>query len=116
MKLCMRVLWVSMLAAGCAESGSDSVADVTQGVGSTMTIKGRVFFNDRRDHGLFSARKTQSGAAGTKCGSSGAGCTVNLLAAQYMVVDVIEVDRGYFAPTAWNCKAEEVLQSVAVNA
>jgi hypothetical protein len=107
-----RIVLLLMLAAGCAAEMEPEAT--TQPISAaTVTIKGRVFFNDRRDHGLFSARRTLSGAVGTKCGTSGASCTVNWLAGQYMVVDVIERDTG-FAPTDWNCKAEDVLSSVAV--
>jgi hypothetical protein len=38
---------------------------------NTVTLHGRVFFNDRREHGLFSARKTRSGAKGTRCNPDG---------------------------------------------
>ncbi len=89
--------------------------------GQTATLHGRVFFNDRRRNGLFSARKTVGGSPGTRCTpegkrNDGSSCSLNLLGAQYMVVDVIERDEGYFAPTAWDCKNRDVLQSVPVNA
>jgi hypothetical protein len=104
-----------VLAAGCAADPlPEDVAGAEQAVAQAVTISGRVFYNDRRDHGLFSARRTPSGAVGTKCGTSGASCTVRSLGGQYMVVDVIERDTGYFAPTDWNCRQEDVLTSVAV--
>jgi hypothetical protein len=46
---------------------------------------------------------------------TGRRAAINLLAAQYMVVDVIERDEGYFLPTAWDCKHEDLLRSVPVN-
>lgn len=87
---------------------------------TTMTIHGRVFYNDRRQDGLFAARRTKTGAIGTRCNPSGqrddgSACTTNWLGAQYMVVDVIERDEGFFAPTAWDCKNEDILASVAVS-
>src|SRR6185503_12403551 len=89
-------------------------------VAGKVSIAGKVFYNDRRDHGLFSARKDLTGATGAKCGTAGVradgtACATNWLGAQYMVVDVIERDSGYFAPLAWDCKQEETLASVAVN-
>lgn len=86
----------------------------------TATISGTVFYNDRRKHGLFESRRNPDGAPGERCDPNGVRddgrvCSVNWLGAQYMVVDVIEIDKGYFAPTAWNCKKEKVIASVAVN-
>ena len=90
-------------------------------VNSTVTIHGKVFYNDRRKHGLFSARRTPANALGTRCDPDGfrddgiTRCSENWLGAQYMVIDVIELDEGYFAPTAWDCVQEDKLASVAVN-
>ena len=41
------------------------------GASSTVTIRGRVFFNDRRNHGPFSSRRELDGDVGTKCGTDG---------------------------------------------
>jgi hypothetical protein len=88
---------------------------------STVTVSGRVFYNDRRQDGLFAARRTPSGAVGTRCDpggrrDDGTPCSLNWLGAQYMVVDVYERDEGYFAPTAWDCKHEDLQASATVGA
>lgn len=87
---------------------------------ATATITGTVFYNDRRTHGLFSARRGPDGETGKRCNPAGqrddgSACSLNWLGAQYMVVDIIELDKGYIAPTAWNCKKEDVIASVAVD-
>jgi len=88
--------------------------------GSSITIRGAVFYNDRRNHGLWSTRRTNTGALGTKCDTSGrradgTACSTNWLGAYYAVVDVIERDEGY-GPLDVNCKPEDVLRSVAIAA
>jgi hypothetical protein len=96
-----------------------TVAEDHSAVGSTTaTITGHVFYNDRRNHGDFATRRTPAGTPGTKCGNDGVfpdgtSCAQNWLGAYYAVVDVIERDDGAFG---LNCKSEEILQSVAVNA
>ena len=89
------------------------------GGSSTVTIRGRVFFNDRRNHGLFSTRRELDGDEGTKCGTDGlfndgTSCSLHWLAGYYMVVDVFERDTGYFAPSAWDCTQSDKLASAAV--
>lgn len=112
---------------GELEDPPDWVPDYTTPVDNTwvptntVTIQGNVFYNDRRSDGLFSVRKTPAGVPGTRCNpdglrDDGTPCRENWLGAQYMVVDIIERDEGYFAPTAWDCKHEDILASVAVNA
>lgn len=104
-----------------AETLNEPTIDVTRSTGgsSNVTIRGRVFFNDRRNDGLFSTRLDKNGNPGTRCNTAGVrddstACSINWLAARYMVVDVIEVDEGYFAPTAWDCKKEDIVASVAI--
>jgi hypothetical protein len=87
--------------------------------GSTVTIRGRVFYNDRRNNGLFSTRREMDGDMGTRCGTSGVfpdgtSCSLHWLAGQYMVVDFFERDTGYFAPTAWDCMQSDKLASATV--
>src|SRR5688572_19800407 len=90
------------------------------GEASATTIRGKVFYNDRRDHGLWSTRRTTTGAVGTMCDTSGrradgTACSTNWLGAYYAVVDVIERDEGYGMFDV-NCKGEDILRSVAINA
>jgi hypothetical protein len=84
----------------------------------TATVTGKVVFNDRRNHGLFSARRTLSGAVGEKCGTDGvlpdgSSCATHWLAAQYMVVDVFERDTG-FGVFDFNCNDSEKIGSATV--
>ena len=85
---------------------------------TTATLHGRVFYNDRREHGLFGERFEPDGDPGTRCDpdgerDDGTACSVNWLGGRYIVVDVIERDEG-FLPTDFNCKREDVVASVAV--
>ena len=94
---------------------TSSAVSVTAG---TATITGKVMFNDRRNHGLFSARRTSSGAVGTKCGtdgvfSDGTSCATHWLAGHYMVVDVFERDTG-FGIFDVNCKDSDKIGSATV--
>ncbi len=100
---------------------NDQVQDSSGGASSKVTIRGSVFYNDRRQHGLFSSRKTPQGAPGRRCGidgirDGGVDCARNWLAGQYMVVDVYERDQGYIAATAWNCKHKDLIASAVVSA
>lgn len=57
-----------------------------------VTIEGRVFYNDRRNDGLFSLRDAPDGAPGEKCGvdgvrADGSACDDNELAASYAEVE-----------------------------
>lgn len=84
------------------------------------TIAGTVCFNDRREHWLLAVRRDADGDPGERCDpdgerDDGRDCSVNWLGAQYMVVDVIEIDEGFFGPTAWNCKKEDIVASAAVD-
>lgn len=87
---------------------------------TTATITGSVFYNDRRTDGLFAARLDKAGNPGQRCSVSGkrdktgAACSLNWLAAKYMVVDVIERDLPASPKTATGCKTEEVLTSATV--
>ncbi len=98
---------------------SNETAVVSAAGGQQVTIRGRVFYNDRRDHGLFAARRTPTGAVGTRCNTAGqrddgTACSLNWLGAQYAVVDVLDLDDGYGLLDV-NCHPEVVLGSVAVN-
>jgi hypothetical protein len=85
----------------------------------TATIKGQVVYNDRRNHGLFSARRNLDKVTpGEKCGTdglwpNGTSCATHWLAAQYMVVDIYERDKGY-GPFDVNCKDSEKIGSATV--
>ncbi len=97
-----------------------SIAAAT-GTPSTATIRGSVFYNDRRTDGLFDARRDKSGNPGQRCSASGTRdgtgtpCSLNWLAGKYMVVDVIERDL-YIPPrdAPSGCKTEEVVASATV--
>ncbi len=94
-------------------------AQLARSSGSTATITGTVFYNDRRKHGLFADRREPDGDVGQRCDPNGvrddgSACSTNWLGAKYMVVDVIEIDEGFFGPTAWDCKKEDTVASVAV--
>ena len=85
----------------------------------TATITGKVFYNDRRTFGHFSARRDKTDSPGQRCPKSGrrddrTSCSTNLLGARYMVVDIIEIDQGFFGPTAWACKKEQIIGSATV--
>jgi hypothetical protein len=86
--------------------------------GGTATISGKVVYNDRRNHGLFAARRTLTGAVGEKCGTDGlwpdgTSCATHWLAGQYMVVDVYERDTG-FGILDVNCHDSEKIASATV--
>ncbi|MCC6997482.1 MAG: hypothetical protein IT370_22895 [Deltaproteobacteria bacterium] len=98
-----------------AEVASQSAASTA----TSVTIRGNVFYNDRRNDGLFSTRRTQTDQPGERCSvagqrDDGSACSSNLLGLYYGVVDVIERDEGYFAPTAWDCKQEDLIKSVPI--
>lgn len=88
---------------------------------NTATIKGKVFYNDRRTDGLFAARLDKGRNAGTRCSvtgqrdNNGGACSLNWLAGKYMVVDVIERDMPVSPKVANGCKTEEVLASATVD-
>lgn len=89
------------------------------GLVSTVTIRGRVFYNDRRNNGLFSTRREMDGDPGTPCGTDGVfpgniSCALHWLGGHYMVVDFFERDTGYFGPTAWDCEQSDLLTSATV--
>lgn len=83
---------------------------------NTVTIEGRLFFNDRRADGLFSVRDTPSGSPGERCNPSGvrddgSACSLNWLAARYAVIDVIERD----TVVAPGCATEDILATATVD-
>jgi hypothetical protein len=86
----------------------------------TATITGQVVYNDRRNHGLFAARRgLDQTTIGAKCGTDGlwddgTSCATHWLAGQYMVVDVFERDTG-FGVLDVNCKDSEKIGSATVN-
>jgi hypothetical protein len=85
----------------------------------TATIRGHVVYNDRRNHGLFAARRNlDKVTAGAKCGTDGlwpdgTSCATHWLAAQYMVVDIYERDKG-FGLLDFNCKDSDKIGSATV--
>jgi hypothetical protein len=85
----------------------------------TATITGQVVYNDRRNHGLFAARRNlDKTTVGAKCGTDGlwpdgTSCATHWLAGQYMVVDIYERDKG-FGPLDFNCKDSEKIGSATV--
>ncbi|MEZ4361018.1 MAG: hypothetical protein R3B48_12615 [Kofleriaceae bacterium] len=97
---------------------SKAVGDIS--VAATATIHGQVVFNDRRNHGLFAARRgLDKVTVGSKCGTDGlwpdgTSCATHWLAAQYMVVDIYERDTG-FGPFDTNCKDSDKIGSATVN-
>lgn len=99
-----------------ASSGPSTGAPVES---EDATVTGTVFFNDRRWHGLFAARRDPNALVGQRCNPEGerddeSSCSINWLAAKYMVVDAVEIDEGFFAPTDWNCKKQDVIASGTV--
>ncbi|HEU4688154.1 MAG TPA: hypothetical protein VFS23_07340 [Vicinamibacterales bacterium] len=104
------------------QPGSGNVAAAAAASASTATIRGSVFYNDRRTDGLFGKRNDKNDNQGQRCtaegkrdGTNGAPCSLNWLAGKYMVVDVIERDR-YIPPrdAPGGCKTEEVVASATV--
>jgi hypothetical protein len=89
------------------------------GLAGTATISGQVVYNDRRNHGLFAARRNlDKVTVGAKCGvdglwPDGTSCATHWLAGQYMVVDIYERDKG-FGPLDVNCKDSEKIGSATV--
>jgi hypothetical protein len=85
----------------------------------TATITGQVVYNDRRNHGLFAARRNlDKVTVGAKCGTDGlwpdgSSCATHWLAGQYMVVDIYERDKG-FGVLDFNCKDSEKIGSATV--
>lgn len=87
--------------------------------GDTVTIAGRVFYNDRREYGLHSTRRDPDGRVGTPCGidgvrADGGDCAVNHVGAYGMGVDVIERD-GSVSVWTEDCRTEERLTSATVS-
>ena len=98
-----------------------SLSTAAQAAATTATIRGSVFYNDRRTDGLFAARLNKNGNPGQRCSVSGkrdktsAACSLNWLAGKYMVVDVIERDMPVSPKVAApGCKTEELLTSATV--
>ena len=105
---------------GSGAPGGDGIASQSAAVGAsgTVTIRGKVFYNDRRNDGLFSTRRDPNGNPGTRCKvngtrDDGSACSENWLGAHYAVVDVIERDEGY-GPLDVDCKQEDLIKSVAI--
>lgn len=98
-------------------SGTSKVPEVdrpkTEPYSDRATIRGKVFYNDRRAHGLFAERFDKQRNKGTKCKPDSTTCSLNWLGGRYMVVDIIERDKG-FAVTDFNCKKEEIIASATV--
>ena len=107
--------------AGPAQPRARATAQkVVAAVAGTATIRGQVVFNDRRNHGLFAARRgLDTTTIGAKCGTDGlwddgTSCATHWLAAQYMVVDVIERDTGFNISDV-NCTTSEKIGSATVD-
>lgn len=78
-----------------------------------VTIEGRLFYNDLRSVGHAEWRRTPDGDVGALVGyTPGA---VNLLAAWYVVADVIELDSVDTSPAHPNCASETLLGSSTIN-
>lgn len=121
------VLLFALAPAGCAEldgpDGSRASGEVRRGepaaLTGTVTVEGRVFYNDRRGKGHFDRRWDPDGNQGQQCGPDGVRgendepCHYNYLGAYRMVVDVIERDTGY-PVLASGCEREDRLLSVSV--
>lgn len=88
------------------ESGANS---------SEVVIKGRVFYNDRRENGLFAMRKSITGSTAAECNSIQTGCSPNWLAAKYFVVEALEIDDVPLNAFNFNCKRQDTLARATVN-
>lgn len=107
---------------------------ITHGSDGEVTIEGRLFFNDRRETGLFGVRLGPDGNPALECDPEGkrdpvdgkppASCSLNWAAAQYVVVDAIErdtIDYGSGKPLPnppkelVHCRYEELLDSATVD-
>jgi hypothetical protein len=100
---------------GAAGAAARAVPAAAAAAG-TVTIEGRAFFNDRREDGLFSVRDEPDGDPGRRCSpdglrDDGTACSQNWLAAQYVVVDVIERDEVSGA----GCATEDILTTATVD-
>jgi hypothetical protein len=102
-------------------AATGNISAAAAAAASTATVRGSVFYNDRRSDGLFDARRDKSGNPGQRCNEPDAddgtppSCSPNWLAGKYMVVDVIE--RDLFIPprdAPAGCKTEEVVASATV--
>lgn len=79
----------------------------------TVTVEGRLFYNDLRESGRFEWRRDPAGSVGQKVGfSPGA---MNLLAAWFVVADFYELDTVDTSTSHPTCKAEESLGSSTIN-
>lgn len=106
---------------------------ITSGTGEEITIEGRLFFNDRRETGIFGVRLDPDGHPVKECDPDGLRdkdpsgkeelCWLNWAGAQMVVVDAIERDSTEFPthkpiPNApkelTNCLYEDVLGSDTV--
>ena len=120
------LLWAVGAMAACVpgiEPSDEPPGDVMEAASSAValapgdvTIQGRLFFNDRRQDGLFSVRRTPAGMNGTRCSptglrNDGTPCDENWLAAQYVVFDVVERDTA----SGPGCVSEEILATATVN-
>ena len=79
----------------------------------TITVEGRLFYNDLRNIGHFDYRRTMSGAVGQQVGFS-AGAT-NYLGAWYVVADFYEVDTVPNSILHPNCHSQTLLGSRTIN-
>lgn len=103
--------------------------------GEEVTIEGRLFFNDRRETGLFGVRRDRDGNPTTECDPQGLRdekkdgsvdlCWLNWAGAQHVTVEAIErdsidYDSGKPLPNPprelRSCKYEDVLGSATVDA
>ena len=108
-----RPLAASALAAGVAISMVGTICPWPADASQTVTVEGRLFYNDLRDVGHFDWRRDPSGAVGQKLGYS-PGAT-NWLGAAYVVADLYEVDTVGTSLAHLNCKSEKLVGSATVN-
>ena len=78
---------------------------------NTITLKGKVVYNDQRDNGHFDWRRDLSGNPGAEATDS-----TNYLGAYYVVADFYELDSVAGSPLHLNCKKEKYLGSATLNA
>lgn len=81
------------------------------GIATAVTVRGRIFYNDRRDRGRHDWRDDISGNTAEYCDRSGqradgSSCSVNWVGLWHAMVDVYEIDDGYEASDPF-CERKE---------
>lgn len=110
--------------------GRPTTPIITRGAGNSITISGRLFYNDRRDVGLHGVRRDQAGKPTTECDPEGVRiqrgpdgtCSLNWAGAHMVAVEAIERDaveppaKPLPAPPNWaGCKREDIVGSATIN-